>query len=98
LIGKEYFNHGVEYVCEESRIWRLKGYKAKSIQEGGGSFNKPDHRGDQDAAKVSMPKQRPGFQERDVASGSGAKGNGSSVNCWATTKDPNQKGGSRYAK
>jgi hypothetical protein len=69
-----------------------------SIVAGGGRYSKPDHSGDQDAAKVSMPKQRPGFQERDVTTGSGAKGNGGSVNCWATTKDPNQKGGSRYGK
>jgi hypothetical protein len=72
--------------------------KAKSIVNGGGRYSKPDHSGDQDAAKVSMPKQRKGFQEGDVTTGSGAKGNGGSVDRKATNKDPQQTGGSRYAK
>jgi hypothetical protein len=72
--------------------------KAKSIVNGGGRYSKPDHSGDQDAAKVSMPPQRKGYQERAVSTGSGTKGNGGSVDCKATNKDTLQTGGSRYGK
>jgi hypothetical protein len=72
--------------------------KAKSINLNGGKYEKPNHAGDQDAALVSMPKQRRGYQEGDVTTGSGAKGHGGSVKQSATTKDTLQSGGSRYAK
>jgi hypothetical protein len=72
--------------------------KAKSIVNGGGRYDQPDRSGDQNAAKVGMPNQRKGFQDRDVTTGSGAKGNGGSINRKATNKDPQQTGGSRYGK
>jgi hypothetical protein len=75
-----------------------KAIKGKSITEGGGCHYKPDHSGDQDDAKVSMPNQRRGFQEKAVNSGSGAKGQGGNVDKPSTTRDPLQRGGSKYAK
>jgi hypothetical protein len=75
-----------------------KAIRAKSITQGAGCRYAPDHSGDQNDAKVSMPNQRRGFQERAVNTGSGAKGHGGNVDKRATTKDPLQKGGSRYAE
>ena len=72
-----------------------KAIKANSITQGAGCRYAPDHSGDQDEAKVSMPNQRRGFQERAVNSGSGAKGNGGSIDKAPTIRDPLRKGGKR---
>lgn len=64
-----------------------KPIKSKSISTGGGHFSEPDHSGDQNDAKVSMPTQRRGFQEKGVSA--------SGVNQRPTTRDPQQKGGKR---
>lgn len=69
--------------------------QAKSITNGGGCYYKPDHSGDQNDAKATMPNQRRGFQERVVNPGSGAKGNGGSINKAPTIRDPLQKGAKR---
>jgi hypothetical protein len=72
-----------------------KAIRAKSITQGAGCRYAPDHSGDQNDAKVSMPNQRRGFQERVVNPGSGAKGSGGSINKAPTIRDPLQKGGKR---
>ena len=74
--------------------------KAKSITNGGGCcVNIPAaskaSNGNLGAAK---PIHKATYQNKAVSPGSGAKGNGGSISKAATTRDPLQTGGSRYAK
>jgi hypothetical protein len=74
--------------------------KAKSITNGGGKSAPASKasiasNGDLCAAK---PIHKKTYQNRVVNAGTGAKGNGGGINKPSTTRDPNQVGGSRYAK
>jgi hypothetical protein len=73
-----------------------KAIRAKSITQGAGCRYAPDHSGDQNDAKViSCAAFRKG---RSIPAAGPTKGHGGNVDKRATTKDPLQKGGSRYAE
>jgi hypothetical protein len=74
--------------------------QAKSITNGGGCCDPASKaskasNGNLGAAK---PIHKATYQNKAVSPGSGAKGNGGSISKAATTRDPLQTGGSRYAK
>ena len=67
--------------------------KGKSISNGGGCHCKPDHSGDQGSLKAARPGTERTYHHRPVNPGSGAKGNGGSIQKSPTVRDPLQKGG-----